>query len=1077
MTVQIQGYRLSPPQAHLWLLQRNAPAAFHAQAVIGIEGALDAGLLKRGLDRIVARHEILRTTYHHTPGIPLPVQVIGEQVGIEWRDLDLQGEEEPRAVFERIRHEESIRPFELDRGPLLRGVLARLADLSYRLILTLPSMCADRGTLGNLFAEVAVGYGSSQDGALRSEDEEIVQYLQFSEWQHQILEADEEEGAAFWRRQDLTEWVARLPFERPAGPAVPFLPRVVSAGIETDGMRKVEELATVQGASDRAVLLAAWLALLVRLTGPRRQVASVVIDGRKYDELLGSLGLFSRSVPVALALSLDLTFADAVGRVHEALADAEEWQDYFQPEEPGLGVPVGFELVRLPSSRRERSVTFSLLEQRACIERSVLALACLAADGALRLDITYDANRLDALQAERIGQRLRTLLSNALARPEAPLGDLDIVGDEERRWLVEELNRTRADHFPDACIHELFATQAAATPDAVAVAFDDLRLNYAELNGRANQLAWYLRSLGVGPETTVAVLLERSAATLIAILGVLKAGGAYVPLDTAYPVARLAYMLDDARPAVVLTQGALVDLLPASVARVVCLDRDGGEIDRQSRLEPPSIVHPANLAYVIYTSGSTGLPKGVMVAHRGLANYLSWAARAYGVDRGEAAPVHSPVSFDLTVTSLFAPLLAGRTVVLLPEREGVQALGAALQGAGDFSLVKITPAHLDLLRHDLEGSAGWARVRALILGGEALLGESLSFWRARSPETRLINEYGPTETVVGCCAYEIPSGSELSGPVPIGRPIANSRLFVLDGSGRLAPAGVAGELYIGGDGVARGYLNRPDLTAERFVPDPFSGAGERLYRTGDLARHLPDGNLEFLGRNDRQVKIRGIRIELGEIEAALAQDPRVREVVVVDREDAAGGSRRLVAYLVFARDGGPPPGIDHLRGQLASRLPEYMIPTAYVALDRLPLTTNGKVDRAALPPPGSERPDLGREYVAPDSEEERLLAEVWMDALNVDKVGVHDNFFALGGDSMRSVRVVNLARDKGFVFTVQDLFRQPTIAGLVSALGLRATAGGADDRELAALLDELEALPEEEVRGRLEQLQAREATD
>lgn len=1078
MTTQVQGYRLSPQQAHLWPLLRHSPTAFLAQAVVALDGDLDAGLLRQALERIVARHQILRTTYHHTSGIPLPVQAIGESAEIDWREVDLRIQDE--TDLGRGCCEAAQRCFDLDRGPMLRGVLARLGERRYRLILTLPSMCADRGTLENLFEEIAGNYGRLRTEAPTDEGDEVVQYLQFSEWQHQVREEDDGKGAAYWQLQNLAEWRAPLPFARPVDPAVPFERRIHAVEIGEDALRQLEALAAAREASIAAVLLVAWQALLVRLTGRPRQITSVIVDGRKYDELRGGLGVFSCGVPVGPPLPSDLSFADAVGRMHEALVDAEEWQDFFVPEAFDLDHAVGFELARIPPSRKEGGVVFSLQDQQAPIERCTIALTCLPAESALRLEIAYDANRLDPIQAERIADRVRVLLADALARPEAPLGDLEAVGEEERRWLLHELNRTRADYPRDRCVHELFEAQAAATPDALAVDCEDLHLSYRELNARANQLARSLRALGVAPETRVVILLERSAATLVAIFGVLKAGGAYVPLDMAYPRERLAYMLDDARPRVVLTQKTLIDLLPPSEARVVYLERTGEEVDPQAHLDLPVLAtDPENLVYIIYTSGSTGRPKGVMVSHRGLANYLSWAVRAYAVERGKATPVHSPLSFDLTVTALLTPLLAGRTVVLLPEREGIQALGTTLREPGDFSLVKITPAHLDLLQHDLAEAHGGAHTGALVLGGEALSGESLSFWRLRSAETRLINEYGPTETVVGCCVYEIPPDAELSGPVPIGRPIANSRLYLLDANGRPVPAGVAGEIYVGGDGVARGYHNRPDLTAERFVPDPFGGGrGERMYRTGDFARHLLDGNLEFLDRRDRQVKIRGIRIELGEVETALAQHPGVREVVVIDRRDEPGDGRRLVAYVVLKADGGAAsPGFDALRRWLADRLPEYMIPSAFVTLERLPLTPNGKLDRSALPAPGTERPDLDREYVPPITEEERILAETWMDALVLERVGVHDNFFVLGGDSMRSVRVVNLARDKGLIFTVQDLFRHPTISGLVSALELRVDTGGGGDRELAVLLDELETLSEDEIQNRLSQMEMREAAE
>jgi amino acid adenylation domain-containing protein len=568
------------------------------------------------------------------------------------------------------------------------------------------------------------------------------------------------------------------------------------------------------------------------------------------------------------------------------------------------------------------------------------------------------------------------------------------------------------------------------TPEAPALACEGRTLSYRELNTRANRLAHHLRGLGVGPDVRVGVCLDRSPELVVGLLGVLKAGAAYVPLDPMYPRARLEFMLADSRVPVLLIRERLLGRLPAHSALVLCLDRDWDAIARQPDAAPPDDASPEDLAYVIYTSGSTGRPKGAMITHGGLTNYLLWAAHAYDVAGGRGAPVHSSIAFDLTVTSLFAPLIVGRRVDLLGEDLGVEQLAEALRRAEDYSLVKITPAHLQLLGRQLTPPEAAGRTRAFIIGGEQLTAEHIAFWRASAAETLLVNEYGPTETVVGCCVYRVPAGQAGAGVIPIGRPIANTRLYVLDDALQPVPIGVAGELYIGGAGVARGYLDRPALTAERFVPDPFAEEpGRRLYKSGDRARWRPDGQLEYLGRADDQVKIRGHRVELGEIEAAVAGHPAVRAAAVVARDDATG-DRRLVAYLE-AEPARPAPTVPELRRFLGESLPEPMIPSAFVVLEALPLSPNGKVDRAALPAPEADRPELGTQYIAPRTPAEEVVAGIWAAVLGLGRVGVHDNFFDLGGHSLLATQVVSRLRDAWATeLPLRALFEAPTVAGL-----------------------------------------------
>lgn len=599
-----------------------------------------------------------------------------------------------------------------------------------------------------------------------------------------------------------------------------------------------------------------------------------------------------------------------------------------------------------------------------------------------------------------------------------------LTADEQAQ--LQRWNETTAD-FPQVCVHELFERQAARDPAAVAVTFRDNNLTYGELNARANRLAHRLRRGGVRNNVLVGVCLDRCPDLVVALLAVWKAGGAYVPLDPSYPKERLSFMVEDAQPLMVLTSTEHASTLAAAADKLICLDTESSAFSQESPANLSTINSLSDLAYVMYTSGSTGRPKGAMIVHRGLVNYLWWAINTYPVEPGVAVPVHTSISFDLTVTSLYTSLLRGSKVELLPEDAGAQNLLAALRD-GNRGLVKITPAHLELLGKQIAANQAEGMAKAFVIGGENLLAETLELWRNHAPATRLFNEYGPTETVVGCCVHEVQASDSQTGSVCIGKPIANTQLYILDENMRPVPPGVIGELFIGGAGVGLGYLNRPDLTAERFVPDQFSANGAKLYKSGDLARYRRDGILEYLGRADDQVKIRGYRIELGEIEAALTAAPGVQSCVVLAREDEPG-NKQLVAYVV-APGNGPPAA--ELQTFLGKTLPEYMVPAHFVFLDELPLTPNGKVNRKALPAPEKGNTGAGG---PPRTETEKSVAAIWAELLNVEGVGIEDDFFDLGGQSMTAVGLVARLR-AAFDLNIElaMLFERPTISGLAEAI-------------------------------------------
>ncbi|HEX8424095.1 MAG TPA: non-ribosomal peptide synthetase, partial [Pyrinomonadaceae bacterium] len=632
---------------------------------------------------------------------------------------------------------------------------------------------------------------------------------------------------------------------------------------------------------------------------------------------------------------------------------------------------------------------------------------------------------------------------------------LTMLGAGERRQLLEEFNETRREYPRDVTLGEMFERQVSLTPEGVALVAGEEELTYAELNARAEALAWQLRELGVGAESLVGVCAERTPEMVIALLGVFKAGGAYLPLDPAYPAERLSYMLEDAGVRVLLTQRRLAETLHPRGTEVVYLDeprrRDAASDNRQPATTATRMARPENLAYVIYTSGSTGRPKGVAVTHRSLVNYICWSQDVYQHDSaGSAAPsdcaLYSSLAFDLTVTSLFLPLVSGHTLHLYPRQEGATSL-LEVMADNRAHLLKLTPSHLSLIRElDNRNSL----VRCLIVGGEALsteLAQAVS--RSFGHRVDIYNEYGPTEATVGCMIYRFDPEDAERAWVPIGRPAANTQIYVLDEHLRPVAFNVAGDLYIGGDGLARGYLNRAELTAERFIPDPHSSQmGARMYRTGDVARWRVSGELEFLGRSDEQVKVRGFRIELGEVEAAVCDVEGVRQCVAVVLEEASG-DKRLVAYVVAA-EGAHAPASSELRASLRERLPEYMIPSAIVALDELPLTPNGKVDRSALPELDGLRPELESRYEKPRTGLERLLVEMWEDVLGVETVGVYDNFFDLGGTSIRVVVFVKRLQQRlGVPVSVKDLFGAPNVAALAAHLndhyGHAISAVGVDD--------------------------------
>jgi len=1033
-------------QQRLWFIDQFEPGNpfYNLPAAVLLKGRLNVVVLELSFKEIVRRHEALRTTFATVDG--QPVQVVGEKFNFRLQVLDLQqlAETEREEKVKQLATEEASKPFDLSKGPLLRASLLQLDAEKYVLLLTLHHIIFDCWSIGVFLQELAALYEAFLMAKPSPLPELSIQYADFAIWQREWLTGDRlQTQLNYWEKQlSGAPPLLELPADRPRPPAQTYRGGKESFLIPRTLTEALKKLSRQENVTLFMTLLAAFKTLLYRYTGQADIPVGSPIANRNRAEIQGLIGFFVNTLVLRTDLSGDLTFRQLLDRIREMSLEAYAHQDLpfeklveeLQPDRNLSYNPlfqVAFVLQTAPVAAESiAGLNLTLLDVENQTAKVDLTLYLEEKQEEISGHFEYSTDLFDAATIRRMAGHFLTLLEGIAANPERRIEELPLLGEKERHQLLVEWNDTRSNYPSDRCIHQLFEAQVDRTPDAIAVVFEDQKLTYRELNERANQVAHYLQKLGVKPEVLVGICTERSLSMVVGILGILKAGGAYIPLAPDYPQERLAYMLADSQVSVLLTQHKILASLPKHQAQVICLDADWDLISQEPEDEPVSGVQPRNLAYIIYTSGSTGKPKGTMILHQGVVNYLSWCTKAYAVADADGAPVNSSISFDATITSLFSPLLVGRKVVMLPENQELESLSDALHCQNNFSLVKIAPAQLEMLGHLLPQKQVTTGTKAFIVGGEALSAKIVSFWQTIAPHTKLINEYGPTETVVGCCVYEVSAQTSLSGPIPIGRPIANTQLYILDRYLQPAPIGVGGELHIGGAGLARGYLNRSELTAEKFIQNPYSDEPDaRLYKTGDLARYLPDGNIEYLGRIDSQVKIRGYRIELGEIEETLRQHSAVRDAVAIARDDGSG-NKRLVAYLVLNQD--KLPSISNLRAYLQEKLPEYMVPAVFVTLESLPLTPNGKVDRKALPAPDRDRPELEEAFAAPSTAIEKILAEIWAQVLGLEQVGIDDNFFELGGDSILSIQVISKANQAGLRLTPKQLFQHQTIAQLAA---------------------------------------------
>ncbi|MFD2170714.1 amino acid adenylation domain-containing protein [Tumebacillus lipolyticus] len=1009
---------LSFAQQRLWLIDQLQPgsAVYNMPFVVRLEGELDVEALERSLEEIIARHEALRTTFVEGPAEPLQVIAAPDRLSLAVRDLSSLPAEEREATARQLAQEEVAAPFDLSAGPLIRCSLLKLAEREHLLVLNMHHIVSDGWSTGVFLHEFAALYAAFADGRPSPLPALAIQYADYAVWQRNWLQGSAlEEQLSYWKERlggDLP--ALQLPTDRPRPPVQTHRGAVVSAELSPELAQALQALSKRQGVTLFMTLLAAFQTMLARYTGQEDIAVGTPIAGRNAKETEELIGFFVNTLVMRTDLSGEPTFREVLKRVREVALGAYANQDVpferlveeLQPPRDTSRTPLFQTMFVLQNDALPAVEVEGLLIEPLDISNETakfdLTLFVQGEQDELVAMFEYNTDLFEASTARRMIDHFHNLLHEIAADPDRSISRYSLLAERERDTLLLEWNDTKREHGEEKTFAQLFEAQAEKTPDAVAVELSAESWTYRELNEQANRLAHLLKRYGVGPDVIVGIFLDRSLAMMAAFLAVFKAGGAYLPLDPSTPPERMSFLLQDAGAALVLTTSTLGDRVPASDLPQIVLDGQADLIAGQPADNLAPVAEPGHLAYLIYTSGSTGLPKGTMIEQRGLTNYLLWAVDAYRLQEGAGAIVHSSVAFDMPITSLFPPLLTGKKVVFTPqEASGVEALCQLLLTRQDFSLVKVTPAHLQLLNRELEGEDWQGLARALVIGGEALLPEQVAPWQERAPETRLINEYGPTETVVGCCVHEV-SEADRGGAIPIGRPIANMAMYILDAQQQPVPIGVVGEIYIGGHGVARGYRNREELQAERFLPDPFRAEeAAKLYRTGDLASYRADGAIEYVGRIDSQVKIRGYRIELGEVEAALYQHPAVREALVIDREDIPG-NRRLVAYLVA---GEKLVAGREIRAFLKRFLSEYMIPSDFVWLEEIPLTANGKVDHKVLPTPSA---DLEREEreTAPRDRLEMQLVRIWEAVLGRSNIGVRDNFFELGGHSLLALQVL-----------------------------------------------------------------------
>ncbi|WP_375511203.1 amino acid adenylation domain-containing protein [uncultured Nostoc sp.] len=1041
---------LSFAQQRLWLLsQLEYPSAtYNIPLALRLSGPLQVAALEQAIAEIVRRHEVLRTTFKMVNGSP--VQVINPVSSMTLAVVDLQHLEQGNqsALVQQLITEEAQHPFDLSKDTLLRVNLLRLQQSEYVLLLVMHHIVSDGWSLGIFIRELSALYQAFCFKQPSPLSELPIQYADFAYWQRQWLSGEVMETQLNYWQQQLAGAppLLELPTDRPRPPQQTFRGSTVEFKLSSELTQKLVALRQKSGTTLFMTLLAAFVTLLGRYSNQPDIVVGSPIANRNCREIEPLIGFFVNTLMLRIDLKGNPRFSQLLNQVRLVTLNAYTHQDLpfeqlveaLQPERNLSYNPlfqVMFVLQNAPMDKLELAgLTLKPLEVENATAKFDLTLSMSETEEGLIGCWEYNSDLFEVATIKRMVGHFQTLLESIVAYPEQRVRELPLLTEAEQQQLLVEWNNTKADYTEHLCVHQLFEEQVERTPKSIAVVYEQEQLSYGELNARANKVARQLQQLGVERETIVGLYVERSLLTSIGLLGILKAGGAYLPLDPQLPSERLNMMLQDAGVEVILTQQHLASCVSEQVASVVCLDRDWEAIAIQSEENLPSTTTVENLVYVIYTSGSTGTPKGVSIEHRQLLNYVYSIVEKLDLTPGCSFATVSILAADLGNTMIFPSLLTGGCLHVISQERvtNPQAWGDYCTYHG-IDCLKIVPSHLNVLLSAAQPEKILPQ-RRLILGGEACSWQLVAKIQHYAPKCKIFNHYGPTETTVGVLTYQV-EDSEVgvnSQTVPLGRPLANTQIYLLDSHQQPVAVGVPGELCIAGLGLARGYLQKPQQTTAKFIPNPLSSSeGARLYRTGDLARYLPDGNIEYLGRIDNQIKLRGFRIELGEIEAALSQHPEVRETIVIAREDQPG-NKHLVAYIVPNSEN---LAVSVLRDFLQKKLPNYMIPAAFVLLNALPLTPNGKVNRKALPPANTSSSSLESSFVPPRNTLELQLAQIWSEVLDVHPAGVRDNFFDLGGHSLLAVRVMaKIQQQFGRNLPLATLFQSCTIEKLASIL-------------------------------------------
>ncbi len=1040
-------FPLSFAQKRLWFLNQLEPnnPFYNIPGAVKLKGKLNIVALDQSINEIIQRHEILRTTFQTVNG--QPVQVIAPSLKLTNPIIDLSLSVLPEPELHKLIDREALTAFDLESSPLLRVKLLKLNQTEYIILFTLHHIIADGWSMGLLVEEFVTLYSNFCTGEqLFSVPKLPIQYADFAVWQQECLQGEVlENQLSYWKQQLNNISLLALPTDKPR-PIIPtFKGATHSFILSQDLTNKLHSLSRGQGVTLFMTLLAAFKVLLYRYTNQDDICIGSPIANRNREEIEKLIGFFVNTLVLRSDLSGNPTFTELLARVREVTLQAYSHQDLpfeklveeLQPERNLNYNPlfqVAFQLQNTPAKTLELpELTLSKLDNDEHQTAKFDLDLCLSeTDAGLVGYLEYSSELFTSATIKRMVVHFQNLLSGIVANPQAKIAELPLLTATEKNQLLIDWNNTQIDWEQDVCIHQLIELQAQKTPDAVAIIFEQQQLTYRELNQRSNQLASYLQKLGVKADIKVGICIERSLAMVVGLLGILKAGGAYLPLDPAYPQERLSLMLEDAQVKFLLTQESLLNHLFCHDAEIILIDKDWQKISQQNPDFKLENIKSSHLAYVIYTSGSTGKPKGVQIDRGSVVNFLQSMKQQPGLTATDTLLAVTSISFDIAALELYLPLICGARVVLVSREVAMDSkLLSEKIAASDATIMQATPATWQMLI-----TSGWVGSKQLkiLCGGEALsrdLAEKLI-----EKSTEVWNLYGPTETTIWSTIYRVEK-NQLSKPLlPIGRPIANTQIYILDRQLLPVPIGVSGELYIGGSGLSRGYLNRPDLTSENFIDpnDDNNNLNQKLYKTGDLARYLADGNIEYLGRIDNQVKIRGFRIELGEIETNIRQHSTVQEAVVVAKEHMLG-NQQLVAYIVPISSTDTSQIILELRQYLHSKLPQFMIPSAFTLLDKLPLTPNGKVDRKSLPNPDFSQLERDTEYAKPRNYIEENLVIIWLEILNIETVGIYDNFFNLGGHSLLATQVMSRIRDELNVnIALRCLFESPTIAGIAEII-------------------------------------------